>query len=209
MVTVCDETFTPNRKRFWGWGTHREAWDYACGLAASRYPQPMVIAHHLMWTLYGWWLPNDPRGSTSHSIRSDALKDLGGFHYGRKRIQPAGRVIRVFYQQAEQILQHDLLTFSPNDFQTVARAFSKAIPRCGYTCYALAIMPDHVHLIIRKHRDRAEAMIEQLQELTRDALIEADMRHPEHPVWATGGYKVFLDSPDDVCGQSGMSNRIR
>ena len=24
---------------------------------------PIVIAHHLIWTAYGWWLPNDPRGS--------------------------------------------------------------------------------------------------------------------------------------------------
>ena len=49
---------------------------------------PIVIAHHLIWTLYGWWLPNDPRGSCSRVIRSDLLKQLGDLHYGRKRIQP-------------------------------------------------------------------------------------------------------------------------
>jgi hypothetical protein len=45
----------------------------ACGLARwgvkftamATYRKPIVIAHHIMWTLYGWWLPNDPRGSTS------------------------------------------------------------------------------------------------------------------------------------------------
>jgi len=26
----------------------------------------MIIAHHLIWTAYGFWLPNDPRGSSSH-----------------------------------------------------------------------------------------------------------------------------------------------
>jgi hypothetical protein len=46
----------------------------------------MVIAHHLMWTLYGWWLPNDPHGSTSQTIRNDILKELGELHSGRKRI---------------------------------------------------------------------------------------------------------------------------
>ena len=36
-------------------------------------PAPIVIAHHLIWTAYGWWLPNDPRGSNSQVIRSDVI----------------------------------------------------------------------------------------------------------------------------------------
>ena len=31
---------------------------------------PLVIAYHLIWTAYGWWLPNDPRGSGSVTIAS-------------------------------------------------------------------------------------------------------------------------------------------
>jgi len=83
----------------------------------------MVIAHHLMWTLYGWWLPNDPRGSTSKTIHSDLLHDLGELHFGRKRIQPTGRDIHTFYDQAAERLQHDLLSFTPDQFPTVAQAF--------------------------------------------------------------------------------------
>ena len=56
----------------------------------------MIIAHHLIWTCYGWWLPNDPRGSGSHSIRTDLLADLGDLHYGRKRVQPPGGDVRAF-----------------------------------------------------------------------------------------------------------------
>lgn len=158
----------------------------------------MVVAHHLMWTLYGWWLPNDPRGSTSKTIHTDLLRDLGELHFGRKRIQPAGRDIRAFYDHAADRLQHDLLSFSPNEFPSAAEAFDHAIRRCGYTCYALAVMPDHVHLVIRKHKDRAEDMIEKLQALTREDFHRTSLRKPDHPVWTHGGYKVFLDSPDDV-----------
>ena len=50
--------------------------------------KPIIIGHHLMWTLYGWWLPNDPRGSTSHSIRSDLVAELWPLHLGRKQLQP-------------------------------------------------------------------------------------------------------------------------
>jgi hypothetical protein len=89
--------------------------------------QPIVIAHHLMWTLYGWWLPNDPRGSTSRVIRQDLLAELGELHYGRKQFQPAGGEIREFYQEAADVLQHELLKFSPGEFPLVAEAIGSAI----------------------------------------------------------------------------------
>lgn len=73
---------------------------------------PMVIAYHLIWMGYGWWLPNDPRGSSSHCIRNDLFKDLGDLHLGRKRIQPASHSIRSFYETAAQRLQYPLITFT-------------------------------------------------------------------------------------------------
>jgi len=50
----------------------------------------------LYGTAYGWWLPNDLRGSGSSLVRSDTLADLGKLHFGRKKIQPAGQLIRDF-----------------------------------------------------------------------------------------------------------------
>jgi REP element-mobilizing transposase RayT len=160
--------------------------------------KPLVIAHHLMWTLYGWWLPNDPRGSTSRVIRNDLLTELGERHLGRKAIQPASREIRAFYQQASAVLQHPLLSFSQSDFSVVAEAIAAAIHECNYTCFAAALMPDHVHLLIRKHRDLAEEMIEKLQTLSRKRLVAAGVREADHPTWTRGGWKVFLDHPEVV-----------
>lgn len=60
----------------------------------------MVIAYHLIWTAYGFWLPNDPRGSMSRAIRNDLIAELGELHYGRKRLQVVSSVIREFYEQA-------------------------------------------------------------------------------------------------------------
>jgi REP element-mobilizing transposase RayT len=159
---------------------------------------PIVIAHHIMWTLYGWWLPNDPRGSTSRSIRNDLIAELGKLHFGRKRIQPVGSDIRKFYAQANAALKYPLLSFDPVDYTLVAEAISQSLNDCKYTCYACAIMPDHVHLLIRKHKDQAEEMIEKVQALSRKRLVEVGMRAIEHPTWTRGGWKVFLDHPDDV-----------
>ena len=51
---------------------------------------PIVIAHHLTWTLYGWWLPNDPRGSNSKYVVNVDLRELGPLHYGRKLVLVLG-----------------------------------------------------------------------------------------------------------------------
>jgi len=51
-------------------------------------PRAIVIAHHLILTAYGWWLTNDPLGSTSRTVASDVIAELGELHRGRRRIQP-------------------------------------------------------------------------------------------------------------------------
>ena len=67
--------------------------------------QPIVIAHHLIWSVYGSWLPNDPRGSGSDTVHNTVLAELGELHKGRKQIQPSGKVIREFYREATPLLQ--------------------------------------------------------------------------------------------------------
>jgi REP element-mobilizing transposase RayT len=162
-------------------------------------PQPLVIAYHLIWTAYGWWLPNDPRGSGSKEIRSDLIAELGELHYGRKRVQPAGREVRRFYQEASAALRHPLLTFDAAARVAIADAFAGVIETERYTCYACAVMPDHVHILIRKHKHLAEDMMASLKEASRTALFATGHRAPDHPACAGGGgWKVFLDEPDEV-----------
>jgi len=161
-------------------------------------PRPIVIAHHLIWTAYGWWLPNDPRGSTSRRIASDIIAELGELHYGRRRIQPPRRVVKEFYEQAREVLKFPLLELSAVAVQAAAEGFAQAISTERYTCYACAILPDHVHVVIRKHKHQAEQMIEALQSASRLRLSMLGLRTPDHPVWATGGWKVFLEHPDEV-----------
>jgi len=162
-------------------------------------PKPLVIAYHLIWTAYGWWLPNDPRGSGSRTIASDTLAELGEVHFGRKKTQPAGRVVREFYDLAAARLQHPLLTFTPDQIERVGEAFAEVVEAERYTCWACAVMTDHVHLCIRKHRDRAEDMMDKLKVLSRKRLLRDGRVPADHPVWAGGGgWKVFLDHPDDV-----------
>jgi len=160
--------------------------------------RPIVIAHHLIFTAYGWWLPNDPRGSSSHTIRCDVIGELGELHHGRKRVQPASGEIREFYREAAKRLKHQLLLFDDADRREIGAAFEDVITDERYTCWACAIMPDHIHLLIRKHKHTAEQMIEHLQHTSRLRLRARNQRNPIHPTWGGPGWKVFLDHPDEV-----------
>jgi hypothetical protein len=49
----------------------------------------MIIAYHAIFTTYGTWLPNDPRGSYSKEIYNAPLRMLGPIKYERQNPTPA------------------------------------------------------------------------------------------------------------------------
>ncbi|HEY1685293.1 MAG TPA: transposase [Tepidisphaeraceae bacterium] len=160
--------------------------------------RPIIIAHHLIWTAYGWWRPNDPRGSGSHYVVSDVLKSLGELHCGRKKIQPARLEIREFYAQAAPVLKYPLLRFGHSEIAVIAESFAEVITKNRYTCYACAIMPDHVHLLIRKHKFLAEEMMGHFRNAARIKIAGHGKWSLDHAVFGGGGWKVFMDHPDEV-----------
>lgn len=95
--------------------------------------------------------------------------------------------LRAFYSRAAEKLTHDLREFTKDEVACVPRAFEHAIEQFRYTCYACAIMPDHIHLIIRKHKHLAEEMIANLQLASRSRLREDGFREFDHPVWGGPG----------------------
>ena len=158
----------------------------------------MVVGHHLIWTAYGWWLPNDPRGSSSREIRVEPVAQLGELHYGRKETQPTQDELREFYQRARPVLAHAVLAFDEADVAVIAECFARTIRRRGYTCYACAIMLDHVHLLIRRHREMGDQMIEAFQNDSRAALIAAGRRPDNHPVWTRKGRAVYKNTREEM-----------
>lgn len=97
------------------------------------------------------------------------------------------------------MLKHPLLKFDEPQRAIIAEAFGDVIERERYTCYACAVMPDHVHILIRKHKHIAEDMAETLMHASRVKLVESERRDPTHPTWIAGcGWKVFLEHPDEV-----------
>jgi hypothetical protein len=54
-------------------------------------------------------------------------------------------------------------------------------------------MPDHVHILIRKHKHLAEEMIANLQRESHLRLRKFGLVDMAHPIWGGPGWKVFLD----------------
>jgi len=102
----------------------------------------MVLASHGIFTAYGFWLPNDPRGSWSDFVRSWELLRFGNAtktdetpSVARK---PHDRQLRL---AAKAALKHPPVHFTGKQALTIARGFAKAISESGYRILACSILP--------------------------------------------------------------------
>jgi len=161
----------------------------------------IIIAHHLVFHGYGHWLPNDPRGSGSVGLRQEKFADLGPIHTGRKAAQPPRAELKRFWNEARPRLDHPLLWFDDAKRQVIGEAFAEVIQRERYTVWACAVLSNHAHLCIRRHRDGGRAMWQKLAaESRRKLCLFADIPD-DHPVWSERPYVVFLYTPSDVRGR--------
>src|SRR6202022_933779 len=70
------------------------------------------------------------------------------------------------------------------------------------------LCPDHVHILIRKHKHLAEEMMQNLKVASWRRLRASGRCLDKHPTWSNGGgWKVFLDHPDEVYRTIGYINR--
>lgn len=157
-----------------------------------------VLAHHIILHGYGHWLPNDPRGSGSDDIRQEKFAPLGTIHKGRKSVQPAREELREFSREAKPLLDFEPLWFDVAKRQTIEKAFATLVDENRYTVWACAVLKNHVHLCVRRHRDDAVTIWKRFADASRSALWERNEIDDGHPVWSDRPYKVFLYSPEEI-----------
>lgn len=158
----------------------------------------IVIGHHFILHGYGHWLPNDPRGSGSREVRQEKLADLGPVHFGRKVVQPSRNELRKFTRAAAARLDFEPMWFDDAMRQALGESIGEVVRNVGYTVWACAVLKNHVHLCVRRHRDNANIIWDAFAEETRAKLRLFAGVPDDHPVWSTRPYKVFLYTPEDV-----------
>lgn len=151
---------------------------------------PVVIAYHAIWTTYGTWLPNDPRGSYSKEIYKAELRALGEIRHGRQDPQPDRRTLRRFWTAAQPRLSRRPYFIDESSRTIVARGFADVVRRLGLTVHACSIMNDHVHVLVMRTKHRIEYLVNQFKGAATRAL------GLKQTPWTRGCWKVFINDED-------------
>jgi REP element-mobilizing transposase RayT len=152
----------------------------------------MIIAYHAIFTTYGTWLPNDPRGSFSKDVYVRNLKAIGTVKYGRQNPQPSGGSLYKFWVTAKHKTATPPFFINDKSRPLVADGFRKVISRLKIVVPACVIMNDHVHIIIYHSKYRIEYLVNQLKgSATKELNIKG-------PVWTRGCWKVFINDEETL-----------
>src|SRR5262245_1973428 len=138
----------------------------------------MVIAYHVIMSAYGFWLPNDPRGSWSDTIRKFELLSFGPPTKVRNNEfvahAPHNRRLR---EAAKEVLDFPTVTFTDEQRGVIGKGFAQFVEKSGVTFWAVSILDDHIHAIYMRHRYKSEMVNNLLKgELTK-SLVDWDV-HP-------------------------------
>ena len=126
----------------------------------------------------GFWLPNDPRGSWSDFAGAWEL-----FRYGKATkvndrrsyaYDPHDRKLRL---EAKSALKHSPVVIDGRQALGIAKGFAKAAQKSGDVIYALAILPDHIHIILGRHSYPVEQVVRRLKQFA-GLQLKDDRIHP-------------------------------
>lgn len=166
----------------------------------------MIHAHHVIFCAYGFWLPNDPRGSWSDFVGAWEL-----VRFGRATRSISRKELNALEEQrrkaAKATLKYPAVQFTDEQIDAIAEGFAERIRKSNITVWACAILPEHVHMVVGRHRYWVEQVVNLLKgQATRQlgkrslhplaCYAEPGQRVPKP--WARGEWKVFLDSEQAV-----------
>jgi len=165
-----------------------------------------IIAYHIVFGAYGFWLPNDPRGSWSKYVGSNRLRPFGKPRPIRAGYEPtaADELLRL---EMKRQLRYPDVHFTGVQALAVADGFADIIQRLGLVIYAAAIMPDHIHLVAARQAMYAETIAGYLKRAAARKLRQRNL----HPLsaypdkrgrlpspWEEHGWKVFLHTLEEI-----------
>ncbi len=166
----------------------------------------MVHGYHAIFGTYGFWLPNDPRGSWSEFVGKWELVRFGKSTRSLDRIQLSAAE-RQAQREAKKLLKYPEVALDGHQALAVANGFAEAVRKSNFTIWACSILPQHVHLVIARHDFSVEQIVNLMKgEATKQlqnqglhplAAFQTDKGRPPRP-WADRKCKVFLDCEEAI-----------
>ena len=169
----------------------------------------MIHAYHVILPMYGFWLPNDPRGSWSETVRKWELIRFGPSTKSLERksldeLTPAEKAQR---DAARQSMVYPPVSLSDNQLDAIAEAFGSRAAKSGYSIWACSILPEHTHLVIARHVFKVEQIVNLMKGAATRHCVERNLHplgqfarqgKPPPRMWAEHEWKVFLDSEEAI-----------
>jgi REP element-mobilizing transposase RayT len=154
----------------------------------------MIRAFHCIFTAYGFWLPNEPRGSWSSFVASWELLRFGA----ATKVNTLRSVANQVYdyklkREMQNALARLPVYFSGQQAREIVRGFA-ATP---YTIHACAVLPDHVHLVVAYTPRNIRRVVGHLKSEATRALRDCGWFLTDSP-WADHGWNVYLNSVEEV-----------
>ena len=169
----------------------------------------MVLAYHIIFGAYGFWLPNDPRGSWSDFVWAWELARFGPARHTNARHSlahiPHDHAARL---AAKAALLRPAVVFNGLQGRAIARGFADAATRGRYRVLACSILPEHVHMVVGRHPQRTIEYIGchlkgRASKFLADENLhpfqnEVGRRRKRPSPWGESFWQVFLDSRDGI-----------
>lgn len=154
----------------------------------------MILAFHSIFSCYGFWLPNEQRGSWSTFVANWELLRFGP----ATKVEVRHSVAKRSYDRDRKRAMRETLAHPPVRFTgEQAKIVGQSLQGVPYDIHALAVMHDHVHLVLGwMERDIRQSVGHIKSEATRG--LRANGHFIDRPVWADHGWNVFLHTPADV-----------
>jgi hypothetical protein len=174
----------------------------------SAMSHPRVLWYHLILTTYGFWLPNDPRGSWSTFVGSWELCKFGrATRTSEKRSLAHEAHDRELRLAAKRALKYPPVRFDELQRQAIADGFATAVEEGGYVVHACCVGHDYAHLVVARHERTIERIASHLKSKATMSLTRQQM-HPLRDFttrdgtiptpWSAGIWSVFIDDRDHL-----------
>lgn len=163
----------------------------------------MLHGFHVIFSTYGFWLPNDPRGSLSDWVWSWELLRFGK----ATKVETRSSVANVQHDRERRRAAKLALKYPEVHFSGKARAvgdgFCAAVLEASYKVHACSILPQHVHIILGPHKRpvprivghfkaRATQRLDELGLHPLTGFVQSDGTKPSP--WGRNSWKVFIFS---------------
>lgn len=159
----------------------------------------MILAYHLILSFYGFWLPNDERGSWSDRVRKYELRKFGPATKVATKHSLAHRPFDTRRrEQMRQTLKYPPVQINGKQAREIASGFAQARQEANYQALACAIMPNHIHLVITKHQRPIEQIAAHLKARATQRLNTSGLNPLPRSPWAKGHWVVYLNAPRQV-----------